>query len=569
MRGDIGSFLTWSSALAALASACDSPGDAVQTSAVEQRVQGPVCPALGADTDCGTVITITPTGAKIVNTPGQGPYDQIEDSLVGVVNNSNQPIAVMQVRSALPIFAFDGDGVCGTDPNTGLPFNPRPPGCPFGPTTYEGPGVTFTDMSPDRTSGTIHFNPPIPTGGGTAYFTLEENIQNVCSCADVLNNSVVNTPGGRPSLDGKNTSLSATFTPQCGGSGGNPPTLRDAAFFCGFTEFDWQQTFTRDPAPTTVCPAGSTVPVTAPPPYNDPPLVGWSYQTPPNAVILPVYWNLFTGASDPLSLAANELPTHDLSSTSLFYEDGPGNVCLPGPQDPVTAAFADSVCGAPCGSTISGAHNRAPAGSQMEVTTRLVGIVGFLPGASIQDTGIGFDWTSNFNGTTGGISVRNSVQPVDANSGSGGVTVTRVHNTTTYDYNGIVVTTVNGNPIGSDTTPPVITASADPATLWPPNGKVVSVTVSGTIADSEAGASGVDPASATFAVTDEYGAVQPAGSVAVDASGAYGVAIPLQASRNGSDRDGRLYTITIAAKDNAGNPASVTVNVTVPHDQGN
>lgn len=84
-----------------------------------------VCPAVGADTDCGIIITITNTGSSVSFT-GQGPYDTIEDTLVGVVNNSNYSIHSIGLRSALPIFAFDGDGICGTSPITGLPYSPAP-----------------------------------------------------------------------------------------------------------------------------------------------------------------------------------------------------------------------------------------------------------------------------------------------------------------------------------------------------------------------------------------------------------------------------------------------------------
>jgi hypothetical protein len=118
----------------------------------------------------------------------------------------------------------------------------------------------------------------------------------------------------------------------------------------------------------------------------------------------------------------------------------------------------------------------------------------------------------------------------------------------------------------SDTLPPVITTSANPATLWPPNGKMVSVTISGTITDLE---SGVDASTATYAVADEYGLVQPSGSITtLGANGEYSFMIQLQASRNGNDKDGRLYTIAVRAQDNVGNAGSASTVVTVPHDQG-
>lgn len=127
---------------------------------------------------------------------------------------------------------------------------------------------------------------------------------------------------------------------------------------------------------------------------------------------------------------------------------------------------------------------------------------------------------------------------------------------------------VNGSTIAfgsasADTTGPVITAAA-PATIWPPNGKTIPVIVRGTITD---GGSGVDLASARFTVTDEYGAVEPAGAISVAGDGTYTVSVPLLASRLATDMDGRRYTIVVSAKDVTGNQGSATVAVIVPHDQ--
>jgi cysteine-rich repeat protein len=175
--------------------------------------------------------------------------------------------------------------------------------------------------------------------------------------------------------------------------------------------------------------------------------LGWNYEKPPTPVFLPTYWSLFAPASNALSLAAHEFPTHDLQSTSMEFFDAPGNVCLPGEQDFATRVYADSVCGAPCGSTtISGSQLRAPPGSAMVISTHLVGVAGALPGAEIVDTGIGFTWTSTFNGTTGGVSVIINVNHPDPGSGSGGITITSFTDTTNYVYNGITVKTVNGAP---------------------------------------------------------------------------------------------------------------------------
>jgi hypothetical protein len=113
------------------------------------------------------------------------------------------------------------------------------------------------------------------------------------------------------------------------------------------------------------------------------------------------------------------------------------------------------------------------------------------------------------------------------------------------------------------TTPPVVTLSTTPASLWPPNGKMVPVTVSGTITDA-----GCTITSAAYAVKDEYGTVQPSGPVTLSAGGAYSFTVLLQASRLGTDLDGRRYTVIVQAKDNAGNGGSNTSVVAVPHDQG-
>lgn len=118
--------------------------------------------------------------------------------------------------------------------------------------------------------------------------------------------------------------------------------------------------------------------------------------------------------------------------------------------------------------------------------------------------------------------------------------------------------------INIDLTGPAITASVNSSTLWPANGKMVPVIVSGTMTDA---LSGIKPGSATFTVIDEYGVVQPSGSIATGPDGTYAATVMLQASRLGNDRDGRRYQIIIAGSDRGGNQASTSTVITVPHDQ--
>jgi hypothetical protein len=93
---------------------------------------------------------------------------------------------------------------------------------------------------------------------------------------------------------------------------------------------------------------------------------------------------------------------------------------------------------------------------------------------------------------------------------------------------------------------------------------MVNVIVSGAITDAT---SGVNANGATYAVVDQYGKVQPTGSLTLGASGTYVSTIALEASRLGADRNGRTYTITVTSRDYAGNQSSTSTKVVVPHDQ--
>lgn len=105
-----------------------------------------------------------------------------------------------------------------------------------------------------------------------------------------------------------------------------------------------------------------------------------------------------------------------------------------------------------------------------------------------------------------------------------------------------------------DKTTPAVSLSASPGLLWPPNHKMVDVAISGGVSDP----SGI--ASVVFTVIDEYGRVQPVVS-------GFNTTIPLEAWREGTDKDGRVYTITVVITDKAGNRSTASTTVAVPHDQ--
>ena len=131
----------------------------------------PQCPPIGADTGCGVLITVDANGhGSVASDPSQPPYENIEDTLIGLQNNSPGTVSSVDLSSTTDIFGFDGDGICSSG------ISPQPAGCPFGATEYEGPGTSFSNINTtDFTSGTVNFSPAIGPGG-SAYWSLEEAI---------------------------------------------------------------------------------------------------------------------------------------------------------------------------------------------------------------------------------------------------------------------------------------------------------------------------------------------------------------------------------------------------------
>jgi hypothetical protein len=164
------------------------------------------CPPVYYDTGCQFLIVFTNSGKTVYEDPSQGPYEDDDDSLIGVVNNSSSPIQSLpiSVPGQIP-FGFDGDGLC--DP--GGP--PLAPGCavaagePAGTTSgaqgdacsfpapagepakytepgatspnrqngYEGPTTWFSNVNSSDSAGNVNFSPPLQPGQST-YFSLEE-----------------------------------------------------------------------------------------------------------------------------------------------------------------------------------------------------------------------------------------------------------------------------------------------------------------------------------------------------------------------------------------------------------
>jgi hypothetical protein len=121
-----------------------------------------------------------------------------------------------------------------------------------------------------------------------------------------------------------------------------------------------------------------------------------------------------------------------------------------------------------------------------------------------------------------------------------------------------------------DTTPPDISVTVSPDTLWPPNHKMVDITASVEVYDISDAAPTVVLTSVTSNEPDDAKG-KGDGNTVNDIQGAdidpEDYEFQLRAERAGKG-DGRVYTITYTATDTSGNSASATATVVVPHGMG-
>ncbi len=179
------------------------------------------CPAIGYNNSCGILIVISNNGEQVLQdpnnatsdvtstTPGaQTPYDQADDTLVGIVNESSKPLYAIQLSGSstgTDLFGFEGDGICtystnGSNTNGGamggggVPLTgpggytgdsycsadqkaggaaasgPDPNG-----SDYQGPTTSFSNISSDTTTGVVNFTGGLMPSSST-YFSLEESL---------------------------------------------------------------------------------------------------------------------------------------------------------------------------------------------------------------------------------------------------------------------------------------------------------------------------------------------------------------------------------------------------------
>jgi hypothetical protein len=185
------------------------------------------CPAIGADTSCAILIVLSDSGAQILTDPSQPVYDGVEDTLIGVLNDTTgTTITSVPLTGASAVFGFDGDGICSPN-NPTQPFSPGPPdaNAGVGPCTdnskdtslggYGGPNSFFTNINGAQTSGTVNFITPL-TPGQSTFFSLEGAINgsdiNIVSGTSVPINAVEGTAvsGTVANFSSTNTSTPAS-----------------------------------------------------------------------------------------------------------------------------------------------------------------------------------------------------------------------------------------------------------------------------------------------------------------------------------------------------------------------
>ena len=132
----------------------------------------------------------------------------------------------------------------------------------------------------------------------------------------------------------------------------------------------------------------------------------------------------------------------------------------------------------------------------------------------------------------------------------------------TKNPDGSVVTSVKIQFTKVDVTPPTLSITLSPSTIWPPNDKLVPITATITVKDDYDPQPEIKLESITSSESLAAGDIQ--GALIGTDDRQYSLA----AKRSGTNLAGRIYTVTYSATDASGNKATASATVTVPHDQG-
>jgi pimeloyl-ACP methyl ester carboxylesterase len=234
------------------------------------------------------------------------------------------------------------------------------------------------------------------------------------------------------------------------------------------------------------------------------------------------------------SLASVVISTEGITTLTFFATDNAGNV---------ESAHSVTIKLDKTPPSIAGSQSPAPNASgwnNSNVTVHFAcsdTLSGLVPGSPPADTILSAEGA--------GQSVQGTCQDVAGNSAS--------------------ATVLN---INIDKTPPVVSCSARPNSLWPPDHKLVPVNVSVVVTDSLSGPAGSALSSATSNEPDSgLGDGDTPNDIQGFVPGAVSTSGQLRAERSGTGT-GRTYTLSYQGKDRAGNAAACATTITVPHDQG-
>lgn len=113
-----------------------------------------------------------------------------------------------------------------------------------------------------------------------------------------------------------------------------------------------------------------------------------------------------------------------------------------------------------------------------------------------------------------------------------------------------------------DTSAPILALTATPSVIWPVTGEMINVKIDANGSDSVSGL-----ASVSYVISDEYGSplTLPVRSL-TGSSANWNETLAVEAWRDGTDLNGRVYVVTATLTDVAGNTINATVNILVPHD---
>lgn len=111
-----------------------------------------------------------------------------------------------------------------------------------------------------------------------------------------------------------------------------------------------------------------------------------------------------------------------------------------------------------------------------------------------------------------------------------------------------------------DTTPPSLSVSVSPTVLWPPNEKLLPITVTLAVKDDHDPQPEIKLESITANEPLKKEDTKEAKIGTDDRQ------FKLKAERDGKNKIGRIYTITYSATDASGNKATASATVVVPHD---